>query len=842
MRIAILLLAASFLAFAAGAQVPTPAEFHGYAPGERFTSHERIVDYFNELARKSDSISIEQYGTTYEGRPLVVATITSPKNRAALPTIRQNLAAIAAGEVTGERLEQIAASTPAVIWLGFGIHGNESSSSEAAMQIASTLLRDAEWRALLDDVVILIDPVENPDGRERYVEWYRRTRGVKPNPNPESFEHAEPWPGGRFNHYLMDLNRDWSWASQVETKARIALYRQWNPQVFVDLHEMGHQSSYFFPPAAKPINTNLPGGVEKWLDVFGRANADAFSQRGWPFFVGEHFDLFYPGYGDAWPSLHGAIGMTYEVAGGGRGALAVEREDGSILTLGDRVERHYTAAMTTIRTAAAHRAELIRYTAAASRASVEAFLIVPGSPNFSAMIELLDRQGIEVRMLTAPLTARANPVESEAAAPHTFPAGTGVVSTRQPLGALAQTLLERTPTMAREFVEEQRARAQADEPNDFYDLTTWSLPLAMNVETWVTPAAVGNTAPFKAETARPFRAASYGYLVDGEDPNVYRFAGALLEAGIRFTVSESELPAAGVTHSRGSLVVLKGNNGADVDATLQRIAGETRASVVPLESGWTGGTAFGSNKLRFVRAPKIALLSGPGTAPTSFGTLWHTLDVDTPVPHSVVAVDSLRNADLSRYNVLVFPDGDYADRIPQRAVERIQSWVRNGGTIVAVKDGAAFLRQKGVELSKLKQWEAPKPKAVDGVPPPQAEARYNEFSIPGSAFRSALNGRSYLTFGVPRPPALLLEGSKSFTPLPHRVDNVVTVAQTDPLISGIAWPESLERTRGAVFLAHERYERGSVITFADEPHFRLFWRGTLPLFLNAVLYSPSFQR
>src|SRR5712691_8392242 len=343
--------------------VPTPDEFLGYTLGDRFTPHARILDYFRLLTTRSNLITMQQFGETYEHRPLILAVITSPKNRAALDTIRANVAALTDPNATSQtRANEIAHTTPAVAWLGFGVHGNESSSAEASMEVASTLINDPQSAPLLENLVILIDPLLNPDGRERYVQWFIRTRGEVPDPNPEAYEHSEPWPGGRFNHYLIDMNRDWAWTSQRETLARVALYRQWNPQVFVDLHEMSYQSTYFFPPDAKPLNANLPKDVEKWLDVFGRANAAAFTAKGWPFFVGETFDLFYPGYGDSWPSLHGAVGMTYEMAGGARGGSTFLRDDGSVLTLADRIQRHFTTSISTLRTTAAHAEELLLYT------------------------------------------------------------------------------------------------------------------------------------------------------------------------------------------------------------------------------------------------------------------------------------------------------------------------------------------------------------------------------------------------------------------------------------------------------------------------------------------------
>ena len=795
--------------------IPTPDEFLGYKLGEEFTQYDRILAYFDELTKRSNLITTETFGKTYEGRPLVLATIANAKNRA-------------------DR------SNAVVIWLAFGVHGNESSSAEAAMQVASALLREP---ALLENAIVLIDPLQNPDGRERYVTWFKRSRGIQANTNPDALEHNEPWPGGRYNHYLIDMNRDWTWMSQRETQARVAIYMKWKPNVLVDFHEMSYRSNYFFPPDAKPVNANLHADVEKWLEVFGRANAQEFNRRGWQYFVGENFDLFYPGYGDSWPSLHGAIGMTYEMAGGGRAGSAIEREDGSTLTLRDRIDRHFTTAMITVRTAVANREQLIDHTNAALRTAEEngkqTFLLAPGSPEFPRLVEMLQKQGVVVSMLNGSTSMRVTRIDREAAETRTFPAGTAVISTKQPYGGLVQTLLERNATFSKGYLEEQRVRADADEPDEFYDMTSWSLPLAMNVEAFVTTANV-SAVPYAAPAPRAFAPASYGYLVSATDPGLYRFLGLALRRNVRFSVADAELSFGEQSWPRGSVIILKSNNAATLDETLAAAARDAGVTLQPLEAGWIGKTSFGSEKIRFVKEPKIALVGGQGTGASSFGMLWHTLDTDTPIPHTVVALDSIRTLDLARYNVLVFPDGSYTDRMAKREIEKLQAWLRAGGTVVAVKGASSFLRNKDNAISKLRAWNETKDEKKDEDD--ETGGRYNEFRVPGSAFRTSINERSYLTFGVPRPPAVLIEGSSAFQPVAHRVDNIVTIAKEDPLVSGVAWDESLERLRGSVYMTSEPYGRGNVITFADDPHFRLFWRGTLPLFLNAVIYSPSYPR
>jgi hypothetical protein len=416
----------------------------------------------------------------------------------------------------------------------------------------------------------------------------------------------------------------------------------------------------------------------------------------------------------------------------------------------------------------------------------------------------LQKQGIRVDMLTAATTIRATRIDSDVAESRSFPAGTAVVSTRQPRGALANTLLEKAPAFSKGFVEEQRAKTEADEPDDFYDLTTWSLPLAMNVEGWVvvqtsTQAAVTGTRELQNSARQPaLRAAQYGYLVDGLDPQLYRFAGRLLENDVRFSVVESDINVGDRTHARGSLIILKGNNAKDLDARLQAIAQASGVKVVTLESGWMGGTAFGSEKVHHVKDPKIGLVGGPGSDPTSFGMLWHTLDVDTPIPHNVLSAESLRNLELHDYEVLVFPDGNYADRIGKSGIEKLKQWVSEGGTIVAVKEQARSSARKASRSPSSNRGAAEK-KDDDKNAEPQSE-RYNDFRIPGSAFRTTMNERSYLTFGVPRPPAVLVEGTGAFLPLPKKVDNILTIDAKEPLISGVAWEESLERIKGSVYV------------------------------------------
>ncbi|HUF18115.1 MAG TPA: M14 family zinc carboxypeptidase [Thermoanaerobaculia bacterium] len=827
---------------------PSPSEpTLGYPIGERFTPHHRIVAFFESLQASSPLVRIHEYGRTYEGRPLIYAVVTSAANHERLEQIRMNALAIGRPDTTTRaRALEIAADTPAVVMLAFGIHGNESSSSEAAMLLARRLVAgDQSTNEILENTIVLIDPLQNPDGRERYVHWFLQSQGLEPDPNPDALQHFEPWPGGRFNHYLNDMNRDWATGSQMETRARHRLFQRWQPNVVVDFHEMSYQSNYFFPPTASPLNENIGGEIQKWYEIFGRANAEAFSERGWPFFVGEYFDLFYPGYGDSWPSLHGAIGMTYEMAGGGRGGAAVLREDGTILTLADRSLRHFTTAMATLQTAAANRGELLMRTydalAAHVRGSGVTWVILPYSPNFQHALSLLESQGVEIGVLDRATQLRVTPYEGGSPIRREFPAGSALISSRQPQGGLVKSLMERNPKLPPAFIEGQRRKIDADESDDFYDITAWAVPLAHNLEVFTGEGSMeAPVSPWRAPASPASVAkASFGYMIDGRDPNVYRAVGRLLEREIRFGVSATEFRQNERLYHRGSVLIQVSNNDeSTLHETIQQISAESGARLHAVMSGWPGELALGSQQIRHVRDPRIALVGGEGTSPTAFGMLWYTLDVEEKIPHSVIPLNRLASLDLNRYRVLIFPEGGgYSNHIRGDAIEKLKSWIRAGGTVVAIGGAAAFLRSKDVAISKLQQW--PGEKKDDEASEP---ARYNDYRIPGAAFDTRINERSYLTFGIPSAPPVLLEGTVTLLPASHAIDNIVTVEPENPLLSGFAWPESIERVRGSAWLVQEPFGSGRVITFADEPYYRLFWRGTLPMFLNAALYSPTFPR
>ena len=508
--------------------IPRPAAVLGYEPGTYHTSYGNMERYVDALARAaSDRVVREPFGRTYEFRERAVLVVSSPENLKRLDAIREATAKLADPRTLANAAEadRLIRGTPATLWLNYSIHGDESASFEAMMQVAYQLAagEDSTTRAILDRCVVVMNLAHNPDGHERFVTWINALGQGNPDPWAIEQQRQQPWGiGGRTNHYQVDLNRDALAMSQVESRQMAQTFRRWNPQVFVDHH--GQTASYFFAPPASPLNPALPAAeVRKWTEIFGRANAAAFDRYGWNYYVRDVFDLYYPGYWDSWPSLRGAVGMTYETDGGGN--LAIRRDDETVVTLLDGIRRHFTASLATAAAAAQHREERLRdyHRFAVSaidegrRGPVRGFLLNPhGDPaRAAALVENLLDTGVEVRWVPGPFIARAPQfiwMEPPRTAPRAGPKpsprvgtprgvdfpwdgmsfgdGAYLVDLAQPAGRLARTLIERDAPVDTAFERAQLAKYERNlkrgkrapkEGYDFYDVTAWSLPIAYGV-------------------------------------------------------------------------------------------------------------------------------------------------------------------------------------------------------------------------------------------------------------------------------------------------------------------------------------------------------------------------
>jgi hypothetical protein len=856
-------------------RVPRPDGFLGHAVGSRFTHWDRIAAYFDALAAASPRVKVWRYGSTYEGRPLLLAAVSSPENLARLEEIRSQRLRLADPEALSRaERERLVKRLPAVVWLAYGVHGDEASSSEAAMVVAYTLAAaQGETADLLADTVVLIDPLCNPDGRERYLHGYEQRQGMAPNVHRVAAEHFQPWPGGRQNHYLIDLNRDWAWASQQETRARIAAYRSWEPQVYVDFHEMSADSSYFFPPAAEPVHPRIDRRVLSWLDTFGRANAEAFDRHGWVYYKAENYDLFYPGYGDSYPSFHGAIGMTFEMAGGGRGGLAIDRADGTLLTLADRVGRHLTTSLATFTTAARNAHRLLQDFVATRLKAAEGpgrtYLWPADQPEARELADLLLLHGVRVQQLAQateipvqPLVGRREEKERR------FAAGTFVTTTAQPLGALVQALLDREAPMAESFLERQRRRFDENREAEFYDITAWSLPLAYNLRVWTAKGiagaelrpveatgavagsssrpverpddgagAAGAASPSASATAAGVKGGTeLGWLVAPQGVASYRLAAELRRRRIHYRVALGPLADDGVTYPAGTLFVPRHGNRAELPEQLPALLRDCGLTGHAVSSSYAiSGVSLGSNRMPSVRPVRVGLVAGEGVDPTSFGFLWFLLDREVGLPYDRLDLDRLRPSTMAEFDVLILPSGAYEEHIGERARAALDAWIKAGGELIAIGgETARWLHEH--EMISWKPWKAPEPDEESEGSQERALAE-RDIVTPGAIVATRLSAEHPLAIGLASPPPVLVEGSAVMLPSgdPHR--DVLVATGQDPVISGFAWPEAKQRLAGSLLVGAEARGSGSVVLFVQEPDFRLFWRGTMPLLLNAVMYG-----
>jgi hypothetical protein len=814
---------------------PSPEQVLGYGIGERFTDHAGVVRYMEALAAAvPDMVRLERYGESVEGRALVQVVIARRDNLARLDEILSRNRLLADPATPGARAREIAASNPAVLFFSYGVHGNESSSSEASMWTAWDLVRGApEVAGVLDSAVVVIDPVANPDGRDRYVNWFRQAVGARPNPNPDAREHWEPWPGGRFNHYLFDLNRDWAWATQQETKARLATWNHWTPQVHVDFHEMSFASNYFFFPAAAPINPMYPSHILDWGAYFGDANARAFDARGWTYYTGEGFDLFYPGYGDSWPSLLGAIGMTYEQAGSGRAGLAVRQPDGNILTLAQRATQHRTSGNATLRAAALRRQDLLTDFANFHQTMGEGLsdvVIVPGSEaRAAALLELLQRQGIRVEQASRAFRADATPHHGFGRRSE-FPAGSYLVRARQPRGRLAITLLQPETVLDATYS---------------YDISAWSLPFAYGIEAhsirrapdagWG-PAVVRG----RAVTGAP-EGGTFGMLAaPGFDvwPAVIRYMqtdGRVRVLNEPFTIEGRSWPAGTLFFPR---------LGIDDFADRIRAAG-VHDYAVPVSTGRaTTGNDLGTGRSYNLELPKVALIGGEGVGPTALGAHWFFLEQTLQLPFDMLPPDRVASVNLSDWDVIITPDMGRA-ALGDRGIDALKQWVERGGTLVSTGSAA---RGAGAEIAGVKLRETPsesaedrRARALQGREARQLE-RW-EGQVPGAILTVQLDTAHPLVFGAGtdgRPDRLFVlhSGAQVFEP-DVNFETAAFFASQLERVSGVIGERSLERLQQGSWLAMKRLGSGKVILFLDDPVFRHFWYSTFQTYANAILVGPA---
>ena len=826
--------------------VPSPAAFLGYELGTRFTFSHDVGRYIQALAAASPRVTLKEYGRTYEGRPLHLLTVTSAANQGRIETIRRANLALATGAAPE-------ADQPVVVWLSYNVHGNEPSSTEAAMQVAYRLAagQDRETQRYLDEAVVLIDPILNPDGRDRYVYWYTSMQSDVLSTDPVDLEHDEPFPGGRTNHYWFDLNRDWVWTVHPESRGRIAEYQRWLPQVHIDYHEQGFNNNYFTHPGTTPRNLLLPDALDEWSDAFGRADAAAFDRHRVSYFTGEAFDFYYPGYGSSYPSLMGSIGQLREQGGHSRGGRAVETEDGYVLTLRQRVFDHYTTSLAALQTSVDNREALLGYfrdamdPATSEVEGVGAYLLPPDAGSYLPdVIQIMLRHGVEVQRASEAFTASgARDYWDGTDARRELPAGTYVIPADQPRHHFVHTLMQ---------------RALALEDTVTYDMTSWSVPLAYNLTAYAAPEAprVQTTAVTEAPEAAGAAVnpgARYAYVVDWRQRHAPKALAALWGAGYRVRSAREPFGSGTREFGRGSLIVLLGRNMEKLDAAprdMERIARETGVEIVGMDSGrMERGIDLASSDARPVEQPRVLLMVDGPFSSYAAGQLWYVFDRETRLPVTRLRTDALPSVDLAEYDVLVLPGASPSGlraMMDSSTVARLQGWVRAGGTLVATENSALFLTADasgftGVQQATDTTAEASGARGPDAAAYTRYEAREDSSGfarIPGAAFRARVDSSHPLAFGLGDRLYSLRQSTDALEPA-RGLQTVGYYDAEEPLAAGYASAQNRRKLAGKAFAAVQPMGRGRVVFLVDNTQFRMFWLGPMRLVQNAVMLLPG---
>lgn len=857
-------------------RIPTPEAFLGHAIGDRLTPSAGIERYMTALAEESNRVRLRPYGTSVEGRRLYCLIITAPENHRRIETIRASVRRLADPRKirNDAEAETLARTTPAITYLAHNVHGGEHSTGESAMVTAYLLTAggDRTVRRILDETVVIVDPVQNPDGRDRSINYFYSAFGVRPNPDPGAAEHQEPWASGRGNHYLFDLNRDWFPVTQPETAGRIEVYLHFLPQVYADLHEMGHEQTYFFPPPAPPSNPNFSPLTEKGWRVYGDAVAGALDRAGVPYFTGEIFDAFYPGYGESWPIFHGGVGMTFEQASA-RG-LGIRRMDGTILTFREAIRHHVIAAMATCRATAERRQERLRDFYLFHRTAVEEgqngpvkeVLIPPGDGPLDArrLARLLVRQGVEVRVARRAFRARCRSYRDEAVANRRLPAGTCIVRLDQPRKRLICGILEKETRIDPAFVKEEIQRRKDRLPSRIYDVTAWSLPLACGVETfWSEAFSAARTSAFDPSPRRrqPPRPARAAYLLPYTSNAALASLVQLLSDDRCVRVARKPFRMGGESFGRGTVVLRQDENGEDLRRRLTDLGATHGVTFAPVDTSRAEeGIDLGSASVVHVKKPKVAMLYDVPTSSLSYGWSACLFEGRYRLPFTAVRWGVLASGDLRDYNVIVLPDGpkrEYQRYLGDDFAKRIRGWIAAGGTLVAIKGAAAFLAESANgltgarlvtdlrDLQKKEQDDASEEKGEEkkkGNGKKDVPEEFKPDRVPGAILRVRLDQNHFLTYGYGDGLDAMVTSDLIFTPT-QKGRVVGTFEEPSKLrVAGFVWEKMLNALPGQAYAWDDPSERGHVICFADDPAFRGYWEGLHRLYFNAILFGPSLAR
>jgi len=864
--------------------IPTVEDVLGYPSGNRITWHRDAIRYFEALEEAApDRVSVLRYAQSWEGRDLIYVVVSSAENMARIEDVKAGMQRLAdPRQTTRAQAEEIIASQPAVTWLSYGVHGNEISSTDAAMLTAYHLLAsrgDARVADIMRDTVVVLDPMQNPDGRDRFVHHFEMSEGILADSSRISAEHDEPWPGGRTNHYLFDLNRDWFILTQPETRGRVRILQEWYPVAYVDAHEMGSDGTYYFAPEAVPYNPHLAADQRASLTLFGKTNARWFDTFGFDYFTREVYDAFYPGYGASWPLFFGSVAMTYEQASA-RG-LVFRQYDGNDLTYRYTVRNHFVTSLGTAETVAVNREKLLTdfydYQVTAidegESESIRSYILPTQAdqPAANKLAGLLVQQGVEVGRATSAFSACGQSYE----------AGSYVINTGQPAKRLIRTLMDPDVPLEESFVAEQERRRARNLSDQIYDVTAWSMPLMMNVRADSCNRTI--SAPVMAagpELVLPGTVSggsgSVGYLVPwGTAPAVRLLANALRQ-GLAVKSTNLSFTHQGTRYPSGTLIIDAADNPDDLAELMAELAASTGANAVAVDDSWvTDGPNFGSGNVIRFNAPNVAMAWDRPTSPYVAGNTRFVIERQFDYPVTPIRTARVASSDLSLYQVLILPETgrgqDYASVLGEHGIANLKDWVSKGGVLIGIGNANRFLGDPNVDLLSIRRENAVVERDdeksgggggngddedQESTVPGQyvsGESEYRDLitpekespdSVAGVLVKADVDSEHWLGAGVASTLNVLVRGPDVYTPI--RLDKGVNVARfraaDELLASGYIWDENRRQLAYKPFAVAQRSGQGYVIGFTQDPNVRAYLDGLNVIFMNAIFRGSAQAR
>ncbi len=819
-------------------KIQSPSEYFSHY-GKQHSYHHQITEYIRYLDGISELAATVIYGESSQGRPLQLVFISHPDNLKNIENIR--LTNLYNAGMTIDKPSQI--NEKALVWCSFGVHGNEAGTTESALNILHNLITDPSAAAWLKNTVVIIDPSVNPDGYDRYVHFLKNASGVNIHPSASDREHMEPWPSGRYNHYMFDMNRDLAWQTQKETKSRIAIYNQWLPHIHADFHEMGYNSNYYFAPAAEPLHKFLTKFQRDFQVEIGKNHAGYFDKKGWLYWTRERFDLLYPSYGDTYPCFNGAIGMTYEQAGNSSSGRAILLENGDTLTIQDKIDHNTVVGLSTVEISSKNADKIISNFKSYYNESVSNPVgkykgyVLKKSTSMHRLAELFDNNGIKYSYASKNIKSSGYHYQTKSTKVFDIEKGDMVLQASQPKSSMLQVLMEEEPVLSDSVT---------------YDITAWSLPLAFGIDCYAftipVKTEVTSVKPDIVNENKP-DVMVFAYQIPWDDLNSAKVLAALHKLGYKVRMNVKETSISGKSISKGTLMVARGDNKwkTSFETDLENLMPQFHINgFVRHTTGFSdkGGDLGGSN-FELIKAPKVLTFSGKGIGANSCGEIWHYFDKTLNYEISVVEWDRFDRLNLSEYNTIILPDGSYS--INEEKHKKLDEWTRSGGRLIVIEGAVQqFSGKKGLNFETYVS-EDDKKAAETEERKQDLEDRLNDFEgferrniskgTAGAIVKNTVDDTHPLAYGLGKTYYSLKTSSAIFA-LQKGLWNVIHVPKNYDSYGfiGVGMKKKLEES---VTFAVQANGAGQAIFMVDNPLFRSFWDKGLMLFANAVFLNGS---